>query len=601
MTIEDNDLQDLFSYIIEERAIQTVFQPIISLHSGQIYGYEALTRGPENTVLQNPEKLFDYAMKSGQLWELENLCRGNALKQAHQLKAKGILFLNVNPNIMNDPKFKQGFTKEFLSKFHMDSDSIVFEITEREAINNLKDFINTVDHYKKQFFQIAIDDVGSGYSGLNVITDVRPHFIKLDMKLIRDIDKDRTKQLLVKSLSEFANYSQIHIIAEGIETNAELLTLIQIGVHFGQGYFIQKPNVEILPIREELKMLIEEESLKRNMVSSGRLTDTSIEHIATPLRTISSNTPIFKVSKLMEANDALPGFCIKDGDKLIGVITRNKLHLKFSGPYGYSLYNTKPITAIMNRSYMKVDAATPIDVVAKIAMNRDPIHLYDFITITKEDQYFGVVTVKDLLEKSMQLEIDYAKHLNPLSELPGNIMIEKQLQKCVDSQINYTVLYFDIDNFKPYNDVYGFEKGDKVIMRLAEILKENTQTDDFIGHIGGDDFIMIVPSSKSHEFCEKIIRDFDASIEHFYNAHDLLKGRIISKNRHGIDERFPLLTISIAGITNKNVLSTYELAEKASHLKKQCKQLSGSKYLLQAPLQKDSRNFKHSQSFKHSR
>lgn len=581
MAIEDHDYGDLFSYILEEKAIQTVFQPIISLHNSQIYGYEALTRGPANTILQNPETLFDYAMQQGQLWELENLCRANALKCAHDLNAGGKLFLNVNPNVMNDPKFKQGFTKEFLSIFKMDSDSIVFEITEREAVNNLQDFINTIDHYKKQYYQIAIDDVGAGYSGLNAITDVHPHFIKLDMKLIRDIDKDRTKQMLVRSLSEFANYSQIHIIAEGIETKEELQTLIDIGVHFGQGYFIQRPNMNLYPIRDEIITIIKGENTRKNLVSTNRLTDTSIEQIATPLQTISSQMPISKVSKLMESNDELPGLCIKDGNKLIGVITRNKLHLKFSGPYGYSLYNKKPIAAIMSRNFMKVDVETPIDLVAKIAMKRDPLHLYDFITVTKDDQYFGVVTVKDLLERSMQLEIDYAKHLNPLSELPGNLMIEQELQRCIDATTDLTVLYFDIDNFKPYNDVYGFEKGDKVIMQLAEILEECCPTDGFVGHIGGDDFIMIIESSKSEQLSEKIIQQFDASIDQFYHAHDLLKGHIVSKNRHGIEESFPLLTISIAGVSNKHIQSTYELAELASLVKKQCKQLPGSNFILQ--------------------
>ncbi|MEK3977693.1 GGDEF domain-containing protein [Psychrobacillus sp. FSL K6-2836] len=580
MAILENDYHDLFSYILEEKAIETVFQPIISLQTGQIYGYEALTRGPINTVLHNPENLFDYALKTGKLWELENLCRANALKCAHELRAEGKLFLNVNPNIMNDPKFKQGFTKEFLSLFQMDSDSIVFEITEREAINNLKDFINTIDHYKRQYYQIAIDDVGSGYSGLNIITDVRPHFIKLDMKLTRNINKDRTKQLLVRSLCEFANYSQIHIIAEGIETMEELHTLIEIGVHFGQGYYIQKPNSKLFPVRSELKSIIIKENNRKNSIFSNRITDTSIENIATPLHMISSDMPISNVSKLMESNDSLPGFSIKENNKLIGVITRNKLHLKFSGPYGYSLYNKKPISAIMSRQFMKVDAGTPIDVVAKIAMKRDPLHLYDFITITKEDHYFGIVTVKDLLEKSMQLEIDYAKHLNPLSELPGNIMIEQQLQKCIEATNELIVLYLDIDNFKPYNDVYGFEKGDKVIMDLAKILEEVCPYDGFIGHIGGDDFILITDLTKSKDICEKIIEQFNKSIEHYYYAYDYIKGYIVSKNRHGVEEQFPLLTISIAGLTNRECQTIYELSENATKVKKQCKQLTGSNYLI---------------------
>lgn len=580
MAILENDYYDLFRYILEEKAIETVFQPIISLETGQIYGYEALTRGPINTVLHNPENLFDYALKTGKLWELENVCRANALKCAHELQAEGKLFLNANPNIMNDPKFKQGFTKEFLSHFQMDSDSIVFEITERETINNLKDFINTIDHYKRQYYQIAIDDVGSGYSGLNIITDVRPHFIKLDMKLTRNINKDRTKQLLVRSLCEFANYSQIHIIAEGIETMEELHTLIAMGVHFGQGYYIQKPNSKLFPVRSELISIIKKENNRKNSIISNRLTDTSIEHIATPLHMISSDMPISKVSKLMESNDSLPGFCIKENKKLIGVITRNKLHLKFSGPYGYSLYNKKPVSVIMSRQFMKVDASTPIDVVAKIAMKRDPLHLYDFITITKEDNYFGIVTVKDLLEKSMQLEIDYAKHLNPLTELPGNIIIEQQLQKCIESSNDLIVLYLDIDNFKPYNDVYGFEKGDKVIIELAKILEKVCPSEGFIGHIGGDDFILITDIASSKDVCEEIIEQFNQSIEHYYYAYDYIKEYIISKNRHGVEEQFPLLSISIAGLTNRGCQTIYELSENATKLKKQCKQLIGSNYLI---------------------
>ncbi|MFJ7826319.1 GGDEF domain-containing protein [Psychrobacillus sp. NPDC096623] len=581
MAILEDVYQDLFSYIIDKKAIETVFQPIISLQTGQIYGYEALTRGPSNTVLHNPENLFDYALKNGKLWELENVCRANALKRAYELQAEGKLFLNVNPNIMNDPKFKQGFTKEFLSLFQMDSDSIVFEITEREAINNLKDFINTIDHYKKQYYQIAIDDVGSGYSGLNIITDVRPHFIKLDMKLTRNIDKDRTKQLLVRSLCEFANYSQIHIIAEGIETIEELQTLIEIGVHFGQGYYIQKPNSMLFPVRSELISIIKKENNRKNNIISNRLTDTSIEHIATPLHMISSDMPISKVSKLMDSNDSLPGFCIKENNKLIGVITRNKLHLKFSGPYGFSLYNKKPVSAIMSRHFMKVDAGTAIDVVAKIAMKRDPLHLYDFITITKDEYYFGIVTVKDLLEKSMQLEIDYAKHLNPLSELPGNIIIEQQLQKCIEDKNELIVLYLDIDNFKPYNDVYGFEKGDKVITDLAKILENICPPNGFIGHIGGDDFILIIDVARCKEICEEIIERFSKAIENYYYAYDIMRGFIISKNRHGVEEQFPLLTMSIAGLTNRESQTIYELSENATKVKKQCKQLLGSNYLIQ--------------------
>ena len=399
--LKEEHLKELFFRTIRNEEISTVFQPIISLQDGGVLGYEALSRGPSNTPLQNPEKLFAYAMEHDQLWDLEYLCRTKALESAHRLQSAGKLFLNVNPNIMSDAKFKHGFTRKYLSKYQIDSDKIVFEITEKEAISKLSQLKKTVNHYKEQHYQIAIDDVGSGYSGLNILTDIHPHFMKLDMKLIRDIDSDSTKQSLVKSLCEFALVSQIHIIAEGIETKDELSTLIALGVHFGQGYFIQKPNSILLPISEEVvDIIIDVNSRKRKKVLNQKR-DTFIGGISTPLQTLDATTLIDEVNSMMAQNNSVPGLCVIRENRLVGVITRNQLHFRMSGAYGYSLDRNKTIQEIMDTKFLQVDVNTPIHRVAKLAMMRDPERLYDLITITKDGQYFGIVTVKELLEKTM--------------------------------------------------------------------------------------------------------------------------------------------------------------------------------------------------------
>ncbi|WHT49661.1 GGDEF domain-containing protein [Sporosarcina thermotolerans] len=470
--LKEEHLRELFNRTIKNEDIQTVFQPIISLKDGELLGYEALSRGPSNTPLQNPEKLFSYAMEYDQLWELEFLCRAKALESAHMLHSQGKLFLNVNPNIMSDPKFRQGFTREYLSRYKFEANKIVFEITEKEAVSKLFHFKKTVDHYKEQLYQIAIDDVGSGYSGLNIITDIHPHFMKLDMKLIRQIDSDAIKQSLVKSLCEFADLSQISIIAEGIETKEELCKLIDLGVEYGQGYFIQKPKSVLLPIRDDLVEIIVVENKCKRYISLNRKTDTSVGNISTPLPTLGVTTLVDEVKSTMDQDSTLPGCCIVDQNRLVGVITRNQLHYKISGTYGYSLYNKRKIHEIMDTNFLQVDRNTPIHMVAKLAMMRDSNRLYDFITITKDGQYYGIVTVKELLEKSMEIEINVAKHMNPLTELPGNVLIEQQLQLCIDSTDRYGILYLDLDNFKPYNDVYGFENGDQVLMHLAHLLEE---------------------------------------------------------------------------------------------------------------------------------
>ena len=152
---------------------------------------------------------------------------------------------------------------------------------------------------------------------------------------------------------------------------------------------------------------------------------------------------------------------------------------------------------------------------------------------------------------------------------------------CLRSSTNYYVLYFDINKFKSYNDVYGYENGDRLIKCLAKLLKDHVQKTDFIGHIGGDDFIAILSDSNPKLLCEKIIRQFDAAAQLFFNKNDLDKGYIIALNRNGIEEKFPLLSISIAVTSSCRYKSIYDLSENLAKLKHACKQHQGSSYLIE--------------------
>ncbi len=231
--------------IITGQHLKTVFQPIVSLRDGSVIGHEALSRITCESDIANPEQLFQIAGESSRLWDLELLCRTIALHTAYhkmQPPYDKKLFLNVNPNIMHDTKFKQGFTKEYLEQYGITPESIIFEITERNSVADMVGFKGTIAHYKDQNYKIAVDDAGAGYSGLNLISDINPHFIKLDMQLIRNIDSDNMKSALVRSMVELSHISNISLIAEGVETKEELITLINLGVQYAQGYFFQKPS-----------------------------------------------------------------------------------------------------------------------------------------------------------------------------------------------------------------------------------------------------------------------------------------------------------------------------------------------------------------------
>nr|WP_312290864.1 GGDEF domain-containing protein [Clostridium chromiireducens] len=578
---EKNEYEE-FCNIIENANIKSVFQPIISLIDGSVMGYEALSRGPKNSHMKNPEILLNIARKFNKLWEIEELFRSKALENISEKNINAKIFLNINPNIIDSSKFKNSFTKDYLKKYHLSSDNIIFEITERNDINDMSSFKETIEDWKNQKYKIAIDDAGSGNSGLNRIAHINPHYIKLDMELIRDVDKHSTKQAIIKSMHEFSKLTNCSLIAEGIETKDELRTLVDIGVQYGQGYFIQKPEASILPIKNEVINLIKKLNIKEDSQYGYNIANVYISSIAKKIEIEEPDILVSDIDSKFKKNQDLLGICIVDNGYVKGVVTRNSFYSKLGWQYGYSLYSSKAISNIMNTNFLSVDYKMPIDMVIKLAMARSKDTLYDHITVTKDSKYYGMVTIKDLIEKTIEIEVDNARHSNPLTGLPGNVIIEQKLEKCIFSKEQYCVLYFDIDNFKPYNDVYGFENGDKIIKLLAKAISSNISCRDFIGHIGGDDFIVIVGYWKAEKLCKKIINDFDSNTVECYDEKDINNGYITAQNRHSIVEKFPLVSVSIAGLTNKRreFESVHALAKESSKLKKRCKQNNGSCYLI---------------------
>ncbi len=176
---------------------------------------------------------------------------------------------------------------------------------------------------------------------------------------------------------------------------------------------------------------------------------------------------------------------------------------------------------------------------------------------------------------------------NPLSHLPGNIMIETELTRRIQESIPLALCYVDIDNFKPFNDYYGYERGDTAIRMTANIIStiirqyNYARQEHFVGHIGGDDFVIVTTPDRVDLFCSYIIEKFDDMVPSLYDEDDVERGYIITKTRQGNVQEFPLLTLSIAVITNEGRNFTHhgQISKAASELKTYIKKLPGSKYL----------------------
>lgn len=581
--MEDNSREEL-EKIIREKQIRTVFQPIVSLRDGSVLGHEALSRITCGTAISGPEQLFQIAGRNDRLWDLELLCRTTALKTAFLVKRThkaGKIFLNVNPNVMHDEKFRNGFTREYLNQYGIEPENIIFEITERNAISDMRGFQGTVSHYKKQNYHIAIDDVGAGFSGLNLISDIYPHYIKLDNNLTRGVHTDSMKYALVKSMVELSKTANIHLIAEGVETREELATLIDLGVQYAQGYYLKRPEEDIGGIAQSSRDFILEQNRRKNHLTGNLVSNIYIQNICTRTETVTPGTNVETVFEKIKNSPNTYGFCVVDHGNVLGIITRTNLLLQLSGRYGFSLNQHRSISFLMDRQFLVVDCHTPIDAVSTAAMARSPDKLYDFIVVEKEGFYLGTVTVKDLLQKTTEAEVANAKFQNPLTGLPGNIIIDQQISRSISSGIPYSIMYFDIDNFKAYNDVYGFEQGDRIIRLLASSLTAHLPPKQFVGHVGGDDFVAVLQQGDAAAFCRSVIEEFSCGKLQLYREDDRRRGYITAENRHGEVEKFPFVSLSVAGVLNgcRRFRNMVELTEELAKLKKRSKQQRGDSCL----------------------
>ena len=223
--------------ILDEQEIVPVFQPIVSLENGDILGYEICSHLNDKPITEYFEKAEEFE----KIWKLEKLCRKSILKKVKQIGLKKKVFININPDIIFDEDFYQGYTLKLLEKFSLEPNQIIFEITENCSQKNEETLSRLIEHYKSQGFRIAIDNVGTAYSGLERICVLNPDFIKIDMQIIRNIEKDSLKQSMVKSLTHFSNETGINLVAVGVESANELDFLLSLGVQYAQGYYIGYP------------------------------------------------------------------------------------------------------------------------------------------------------------------------------------------------------------------------------------------------------------------------------------------------------------------------------------------------------------------------
>lgn len=565
----DQTTEALLDSVIRQQDITVHFQPIVHLQTRQIYGYEGLVRGPVNTVLHAPTRLFEAATRTGRLAELDLLCRRVVINRFAQLNLPGRLFINVDPYSLMHEDFIEGLTLEFVEEARLNPSQLIIELTETHPVDDVQLMQQAMIHYRKMGFRVALDDLGAGYSGLKLWSEIRPDIVKIDRHFIQGVDQDRTKQQFVSTILKTATALGCRVITEGVETEGEYATLRKIGVEMLQGYYFCRP-VPVPPVtiasklfRKDLRQVEEEES-------------PAVEMLSRPVISVQATARVLEVGALFTSTPNLESIVVVHETEVLGLVLRREFMDLYASLYGKDLYGKQPILRFINRNVMQVDKRLSLEEASYRLTTSLDIHTDEFI-ILDDGKLTGKGRLIDLLHEITKLQVSRARHANPLTMLPGNVPIQQQLQKLFRANVPFTVCYFDLDNFKPFNDFFGFSRGDKVLRFISELLSANIDDQsDFIGHIGGDDFVVIFRSVDWQQTVERIQRQFDESIGGLYNGHI---GCVISAlDREGRERHYGKMTLSVGAVVVRPSTDCchVDLSEEATLAKHHAKLIAGS-------------------------
>lgn len=583
---ENPMLRDRLLQVLTNRELTVLFQPIADMQTGGITGYEGLIRGPSDSPLHSPINLFKVARAHNLCAELETLCCTVVAARFAELKLPGKLFLNVSPESLLQFGRRQREVALYLNQIGIRPERVIIELTENQPAYDYNLLRDAVVLYRSMGFQVAIDDLGEGFSSLRLWSELRPEYVKIDMHFIHDIHQDSVKRQFVRSIQEIAVESGTRIIAEGIESHAELTTVRDLGIAHAQGYHISRPKT--LPptllgadIAGTINPGDETVTLGKSVLGYKSVTASKL---AAKVKSVSPEVSNQEVYAIFNSDPGLQLIPIIDGDVPVGLITRADLISQFAKPYLRELFGKKPCSVLMDDKPLLVDKDLSLQKLSQTIADAEKNYLSSGFIITDRGRYLGVATGQTLMRELNQMQITAARYANPLTLLPGNVPIQDHINRLLKSRADFTACYVDLDHFKAFNDMYGYQKGDDVITLVGRLLTAHCDPAlDFVGHIGGDDFIMLFQSSEWEQRCLALLDDFASSILCHFTEEDRQRGGYASEDRLGHVIFHPLITMSIGAvqIDPASFSTHYQIAAVAADAKKEAKKLVGNKLFIE--------------------
>jgi EAL domain-containing protein (putative c-di-GMP-specific phosphodiesterase class I)/GGDEF domain-containing protein len=541
-------LHPIYQHFLE--ILDVAFQPIVDIHSGVLFGVEALLRGTDTLGYDSIASFFDRLYEENVLYTFDLRLREKVIEKFSSIEGYENLklFYNIDNRVLEMSNFSKGNTVHILRRYGIDSKAMVFEVSEHNEIIDTDHFTKLMIHYRDEGFCIAIDDFGIGHSGYKLLYHCAPDIIKIDRFFLSSIDKEPKKKLLARNMVQLATLMGCRVIAEGVETEQELLVCKEIGCQMVQGYFIQRPTLECAEIIQKYPHIVSNNVQEKRSKSNENIILKRLE----PLRPIMIGDSMEALLDLLNTNKEMFLVPVVDTSMHpVGIIHEHQLKSIACSPYGRSLTQNRSSNLSALETYIEpipvVDLTMPLETIIELfSLSQNA----PGVLVVESSRYIGYLSAREMIEVVHERNLIRARDENPLTRLPGNFRINEYIANVIESGCEAVLAYFDFDHFKPYNDYYGFRNGDRVILLFADLMHKVLSPEYFKGHIGGDDFFVGAAISGENTFericgeLEKLIVTFSDEVREFYEPKDRERGCIVSEDREGNMREFKLLGVS---------------------------------------------------------
>lgn len=378
--------------IFEKQALTPLFQPIIDLKSRTIFAHEALIRGPKNSFLHNPLNLLHAAEEHNCLFEIDWLARLLSIHSFQHQRAESLLFLNVTVNTLMQKTHKSGITLEYLQLLGVPIDQVVIEITELQPVEDFRAFVESVEHYRKMGFKVAIDDLGAGYNGLRIWSEIRPDFVKIDHHFISNIHLDNDKLRFMETICALAKNLGTKIVAEGIESYGELLTLESLDVDYVQGYLFKRPH-------ESINNALDFTWPALNSKLLHPVESQTAQHILQEVFTTDLHCNMMDVARFFLANPEINFVPVVDEDIIYGMIWREAIMSHIVKAFEYCASPSRTLNTVIDTEVITIAIETSLYEIAQILTGNHSSKQTSVFIITEKGYYKGCGQQKDVLAK----------------------------------------------------------------------------------------------------------------------------------------------------------------------------------------------------------